>query len=353
MNVDWNWIKQRPHFIAEGLCDYFQVTVLYKYHYNRKGYQKRNNTFVHGKKVFPVYAIPRIDRYAHLKWINILLLKWVILFFCFKDKPDFLFLTHPRQVIYIPFFFRGKVIYDCMDAHSYFVENEKQNNKLLKEEKLLCDKANYIFTSSEYLKDYINQKYQITKKVFIIRNAYNSKMDVKSKVKMTKLEVGRNIVYFGTISDWFDYNLICESTKEIKINYYLFGPISTKNSFPKNDNIFFEGTLEHNELAERSKEADALIMPFVVDEKIKAVDPVKLYEYINLDKCIISVWYPELVIFEPFVYFYKTYEEYKNLIFYLDKIDFPKKYSEEQKIAFLKENSWEKRCERIKHILGE
>ena len=37
MNVEWNWIKQRPHFIAEGLSKNYHVEVLYRYWYNRKG----------------------------------------------------------------------------------------------------------------------------------------------------------------------------------------------------------------------------------------------------------------------------------------------------------------------------
>ena len=30
MHIPWQWIKQRPHFIAEYLSEYFQIDVLYK-----------------------------------------------------------------------------------------------------------------------------------------------------------------------------------------------------------------------------------------------------------------------------------------------------------------------------------
>ena len=30
MHIDWNWIKQRPHFLAEGLNEYCDITVLYQ-----------------------------------------------------------------------------------------------------------------------------------------------------------------------------------------------------------------------------------------------------------------------------------------------------------------------------------
>ena len=40
MNVDWDWIKQRPHFIAEGLATKNEIKVIYQYRYQRDGLQK-------------------------------------------------------------------------------------------------------------------------------------------------------------------------------------------------------------------------------------------------------------------------------------------------------------------------
>ena len=55
MHVDWNWIKQRPHFLAEELNKYFNVKVLYQYRYGRKGLQKRDTK---GIDIEPIYVIP-------------------------------------------------------------------------------------------------------------------------------------------------------------------------------------------------------------------------------------------------------------------------------------------------------
>ena len=37
-----------------------------------------------------------------------------------------------------------------------------------------------------------------------------------------------------------------------------------------------------------------MIMPFKLNELVKSVDPVKLYEYINYNKPIISIFYQEI-----------------------------------------------------------
>ena len=94
-------------------------------------------------------------------------------------------------------------------------------------------------------------------------------------------------------------------------------------------------------------------MPFLVNEIVSAVDPVKLYEYISFGKCIISVYYQELEHFRDFVYFYRTKKEYLELLDNLCQTGFPTKYNEEQRAEFLASNDWKERYHTLKnHIQG-
>ena len=74
----------------------------------------------------------------------------------------------------------------------------------------------------------------------------------------------------------------------------------------------FMGTVEHNKLYSAVKDSTALIMPFKVNKIIESVDPVKLYEYINFNKNILTIKYNEINRFDKFVYFYSDYTEYKK-----------------------------------------
>ena len=67
MGIDWYWIKQRPHFIAELLNTQFNVHVMYQHRYGRTGLQKRENVDVN---LNPIYVIPRGDRYVFLSKVN-------------------------------------------------------------------------------------------------------------------------------------------------------------------------------------------------------------------------------------------------------------------------------------------
>ena len=68
MNVEWNWIKQRPHFIAEGLSERYKIKILFQYRYRRRDLQKRDRN---GLDLFPVYCIPYIGNFHCLAGINV------------------------------------------------------------------------------------------------------------------------------------------------------------------------------------------------------------------------------------------------------------------------------------------
>ena len=99
------------------------------------------------------------------------------------------------------------------------------------------------------------------------------------------------------------------------------------------------------------KEMDCMIMPFILNEIVLAVDPVKLYEYIGLGKCIISVRYPEIERFEDFVYFYEDDSSLLNLVENLKLKGYPPKYNEKMQKDFLRENSWKQRIDEINKVI--
>ena len=55
MHIDWDWIKQRPHFIAEELNKSFDVKVLYSYSKDRSKLKKNEKN---GLSTIPYLRIP-------------------------------------------------------------------------------------------------------------------------------------------------------------------------------------------------------------------------------------------------------------------------------------------------------
>jgi teichuronic acid biosynthesis glycosyltransferase TuaH len=348
MNVDWNWIKQRPHFLAEGLSEGNDVTVLYQFRYGRKGFQKRGSGKVNVK---PIYVIPRGDRNKFFYQVNQFIKSIVIKSQINKINADCVCVTYPDQVNMLPKRYHGQLIYDCMDNHAAFIKDPNKRIALEKQEKLLINKATTILCSSVKLINIFTQRYgeNVKKKISLVRNGYNGEILDATNEYFEKSE-SFTISYFGTISEWFNFDFIIRSLSDFPgLTYLLMGPIAGV-SIPEHNRIKYIGTVEHGDLYSVNNNVDCLIMPFVVNEIIEAVDPVKLYEYINFNKNIISVSYEEILRFEPFVHFYTDYESYKQQIStVMKKKDI--KYTEKQRTEFLKNNNWDSRVNLIKGFL--
>lgn len=346
MNVDWNWIKQRPHFIAEGLSKENNVKVIYQYRYNRKGLQKNQQTV----PLKPLYVLPKIDNYKYLKRINLFIRKYFVKRTIKEFKPDVLYLTYPTQIYSIPKDYAGKVIYDCMDDH--LAIDGQISKEIFEAEKILTRRANIILASSESLKDKLERRYKVTD-IHIVRNGFNGpiyKIDDRKKTLRENKNSTITFAYIGTISHWFNNKLIKKSLKDVSnLHYLLIGPVD-KNQKIDDSRVVYAGTVSHDQLYKKIQNVDALIMPFKVNKIIESVDPVKLYEYINFDKNILSVKYKEIERFEPFVYFYNTYSDYLNQ---LRRIKQAKtiKYTSLERKKFLNENSWLERVNEINMLM--
>ncbi len=341
-HVCWEWIFQRPQIIALMLQDDFEITVL-----NKKFIcgRKLSNENIRPKKEKCVYLLPGTEKANIIKIINS---------FIYNQKLkecysyDIVWVCHPDLAYGIPEDYNGKIVYDCMDNHVAMAGfKEKEKLRILEQD--LINRSDLVFTTSQKLKDDVSG----LENAVLCRNGYK-KNTLDYPVKKDLIQEKYKIGYFGTISSWMDFSLIKNSLDKNKhIEYHFIGPVEDKLIISKNvsTRLIFEGIIEHGMLGNKVCSYDALIMPFIVNDIILSVDPVKLYEYISFGKCIISVWYPEIERFAPFVYFYKTNNEFLELIDYLCQKGFPAKYNYEQKNNFLKENTWESRYQIIKKEL--
>jgi teichuronic acid biosynthesis glycosyltransferase TuaH len=349
-HVPWQWIKQRPHFIAEQLSKTFNLNFAYQKIYSSKN-NLTKNTVSFNLKLKEVYRIP-FSRFNIIKEIN------RIIFFIYLKisffNIDVLWFTSPEYSKVIKYFSNTKIIYDCMDDVLEFplIKNnlkEYENQKKL--EKELFSKSNIVFTSSERLKHKLIERYGYKENIYVINNAlniYDKTHNNSYKYESDKIK----ITYIGTISEWFDFTLIIKSLEEFSnIEYLLFGPKDIE--IPANERIKYLGVIEHEKISSIMELSDVLIMPFELNELILSVDPVKAYEYISSNKIVILPEYDETLKFKDYCYLYKSENEFISL---LKDIINNKKFNSKNQFnteAFVKENSWDKRVELINKILLE
>ena len=159
-------------------------------------------------------------------------------------------------------------------------------------------------------------------------------------------------MYYGALAKWFDYKLIKEIAKTNKYNIVLFG-IKYDESFDENlnneENIYFMGPRDYKVLKYYAKKADVLTIPFLINNITKATSPVKIFEYMALNKPIVTTDLNEC-------------RKYKSVLIAKNHKDFIKKLNEAIKLkkdrkylALLekeaKENDWSYKAKAIVDLI--
>jgi len=351
MHLDWKYFKQRPQFIAEELSDFYDITVIYFYS-KRYLFKNSDNKTPNEKEINikPAFRLPLYENDVIYK-INKMYMKFYFKFIIKKYKPDILWITFPQLYDYIPATNDLKIIYDCMDNITLESFDEKFLKKILDLEKKLLKKADLIFVPSKSLGNLINEREKCLDKVFVINNAFDGKIMNDNDIDCGNKKKNYIIGYVGTIPSYFDFELLEDSLKRFdNIEYHIIGPLDEVNS-DLNKKIKFYGPIEHGKLLDYIHNFDAMIMPFKPYESVIVVDPVKFYEYINYNKPIISIFYNEIIRYEPFVSFYSNKEEFFEVLEVLINKKFAKKYSDSERLQFLKNNTWNNRVKKIVNLL--
>ncbi|MDA3733216.1 glycosyltransferase [Niameybacter massiliensis] len=348
--VNWKWIKQRPHFIAEGLADegieveYISLTPFFKQKID-KFPEANKNVFVNDK-----YVIPLASKISLIETINRCYIQNII------DKPyDVIIITHPIQYQYLKktLEYNPRIIYDCMDNIPYFYEKEYRN-KIIELENEICKKVDNIIVSSFYLKDKMINQYGIEEnKITVICNAVARDL-VERKYKVIPEEwilKKKNIVYIGTIGKWLDIDLLIKYAIANKDeNIYLIGPKENElKVLPSN--IYLLPPIEHKYIVSIIEQAEILIIPFKSGELIDAVDPVKIYEYKSLNKYVLCSRWKEMIKHEDdeTIYFYEDLKEFEAQMHDIRTKNIQNITSLNK--CYIEQNNWDKRVEKYLEVV--
>ena len=344
-HVSWSWTKQRPQFLAEELSHKYDVT------YVQEGsFRSRAKNSAGKVKTKRLFLLP-FSRYGIIKRINILLYKVQLYGMC--KKCDIIWFTSPQVVNWVPKrVFKYKVtVYDCMDD---MIELYPSDKSMGINEAFLYNSARLVFASSSHLAGKLKHRYG-PREIQIVNNAISANFDTSTdtlpKEYSKFIEKDKTILsYVGSISSWMDFDLLkAIHNKFPQITINLWGPPHEVN-LPEHDGINLCGTVEHKYVSNILSESDILIMPFVVNELIESVNPVKLYEYIYSGKPCLAPKYGESMQFKEYVNLYESHEECLSQIENIIKGDLKQKPQEACR-EFVKHNTWSDRAKSIMECL--
>jgi glycosyltransferase involved in cell wall biosynthesis len=355
--VPWGWIKQRPHFLAEHLSRSFKVDVYTAPSYGPKALVRNEMA----RELTPgrLRCLP-LRRFKVIQWINRILLAGQLK--SLARRYDIVWITHPSL-------FEGigpgsgnaqKIIYDCMDdvlAFPATLRDPKAGPQLAARERALLKAADLVFTSSENLRDKITARGAEPSRVHVINNAMECRTGQRPPATIPPaidalLDTDRKtILYCGTISSWLDFDLVLQGLERFPATQFLLlGPAEIP--VPSHPRLHHLGPVEHPLVMPLLQRADLLVMPFLVNDLILSVDPVKLYEYIASGTPTACIAYPETRKFQPFAHLYEDVHGYLEILGRLCGGTLPPGLDRAQVQAFVQRNTWASRCQEIVGLIG-
>jgi hypothetical protein len=166
MHVNWYWIRQRPHVLAEELARHHDLRLLHfaMYHSDHRAAEARPSF----SEQILLRLPERILRWGTLfERINVELLKQQLRIHLRTFKPDAVWVTHPVFEPVVRQLDECAVIYDCMDDHLAFHAASTEN--LAQWEKHLVQLAELTIFSSQTLADRVTHRSSV-RRVEVVNN---------------------------------------------------------------------------------------------------------------------------------------------------------------------------------------
>ena len=303
-NFGWNKImKQRPQQIAENLPD--DVLMLYHSHEDADFDSKERFRKIKDNVIIIDLGYHRDVVFDYLaNYYN----KYLMVY-----STDYI----PYERIELYESYRYKVIYEYVDDLNEELSGEAYNDLYERHENMLKDKNVYVISTATMLKSKIETSSD--KDVALISNGvdYNhfKYTDYVIPADLEKIRASYKTVlcYYGALANWFDYDLIKKIAENKDYAIVLIGQdydnTLSKSGILEVDNVFFLGRKDYADLPKYGCNVDICIIPFLINDITEATSPVKLFEYMAMEKPIVTTALPECKKYES-VFYSETHEEF-------------------------------------------
>lgn len=194
------------------------------------------------------------------------------------------------------------VVYEYIDDLSPHLAgtDELPVNVKQKYEMMLENKEIFTVVTADALKRDVVEKRGEVRLAFsgngVDYNHFHNEIDVKFSLDdafKKVLQIGQPVIgYYGALAKWFDYDLIKKISQTGRYQIVLFGiaydDSLEKSGLDKFENIHFLGAKNYNILQNYAAHMDVLTIPFLINDITRATSPVKLFEYMAMNKPIVT-----------------------------------------------------------------
>ena len=342
-HVDWGHIRQRPQHLAVALSAHYDVTVIAPV--SRRRAQLVDNP-APGVAVVRLWRLPGSYRSAGVAEANALLASLQ----CGPQvrRAAIVVVTSPELWPWVEASLDDRtLVYDCMDDALAFGQDGDVRALKARWEQALIARSDLVACSSDELAARIGARAR-AKHVVVVRNGWDADTFPVQPSSTLPQRGPLSLAYFGTVAPWLDFRALRALVRDCgDVSIRLIGPLDGASASDL-AGLVREPPVEHARLAQAVSDAHALLLPFRVDELTRAVDPVKLYEYVALGKPIAASHWPALDRFARMVTFYRDADDLRALVSSRRLATPPPRHERE---AFLAPQSWRARGDALRDAI--
>ena len=317
-----------------------------------------------------IYLLPLSDNPCPLKKIsdNLIITDQFEILSHLKNTLISIYLNYPPPYLdkYLTkgFFKANKVFYEYVDHIDEHIWGPYMSRILHKRFESIKDQDfNLIIGTSVVLYEELLQHHP-RQKVACLPNGvdishYNQinqsdrQFNLPSRLKQAIAQKRKIIGYFGAIAPWIWLELILELARA-RPDYFILmiGPGYGKiTNFPQEENLYFPGHVDYQELPIYANYFDISIIPFRLGDIARATSPLKLFEYFAIGKPIVVT--SDLIECTKF----EGVASARNIPEFIEKIDEAialknNKELQQKYQQYANQNSWIKRAKQLSKFVN-
>ncbi len=270
-------------------------------------------------------------------------------------KTPLLWVYTPTVSSYLPAMQRRGLVYHCVDRWWEFAEYDRE--VMCSHHAELCRDADVVFASSLALLDdcrkYAQSVYLIPHGVDWRHFAAAALSPMDRPADIADID-GPIIGFFGLVHEWIDQDVICRIAEAFPdATLVLIGSIEVDvDRLRARPNIRLLGRRSYTALPAYCAAFDVGLIPFVFNELTRAVNPVKLREYLSAGVPIVASALPEILRFadHPMVHVARTPDDFVVRI--RDSLDRVTGRNTRREVALaMEKESWTGRCEEMAQLV--
>ena len=259
------------------------------------------------------------------------------------------------------------VMYQMVDDYlSYAGLTERARARIQEEERRLASRADILIVTSEYL---LEVKRHLGDHIILVRNGVDERTleeglrgecDCPEELRAAPRPI---YGYIGGVTEKLDMDLLekvaVEAARKLGGTLVFVGTLSATEpnvvshiqrlrALPQ---VLFLGQRDVSLIPAYLRAFDVCLVPYKIGSQAKAIDPLKLYEYLAFGKPIVSVDIPSVRRYAHVLKIGRTHEEFVRLLGEA-ALEKDQNLAEERR-AIARENTWEARAEQISAAVEE